>query len=73
MSAAQALTARDLKNKIFSSLPEEEAVDATVFEGKRGGYLILTEERVIEVYESSSAVWAQEQALSGEGWAPIEI
>lgn len=64
------LTAREVKNKILSSLPEDEREDAIVGETHYGGYLIVTDYKVIEVVAGDGDIYAQSRAfsLSGDGW-----
>ena len=68
-----ALTQRDVKNRVIAALPDHEK-DALVCEAKEtGGYIIVTEYRVIEIYTSVGTVWVQERKFAPQGWDNIDV
>lgn len=67
------LTAREVKNQVISRLPERKRQDAIVGETRNGGYIILTDVSVVEVYESAGCVWAQEREFGGTFWQDYTI
>lgn len=68
-----ALTAREVKNKVINQFPKDEREDHIVGD-TRYGYMIVTDKRVVEVYESGGFIYVQERNLqSGEGWEILEI
>jgi len=59
-------TIRDIKNKIIAAMPTTESRDAIVGTTDDGSYIILTEDRVIEVYQTADGkVWASRKNVSG--------
>ncbi len=67
------LTARETKNKILADMETSERIDAVVAETREGGFIIMTERAVYEVYHSGRDVYAQRQELEGSGWEPVEV
>jgi hypothetical protein len=60
-----ALTIKETKNKILASLPAEESNDALVGEVRGGGYIILTEKRVIEIFSSAGKITSLTKKTTG--------
>lgn len=65
--------ARVVRNKVIAALPENEREDHIVAE-TRHGYMIVTDYRVIEVYQTLVQIYVQERQFeAGQGWDAIEM
>lgn len=58
-------TMRDIKNQIIADMDERERGDAISGKTDSGGYIILTEHRVIEVYQTAHGIYSQEKSTMG--------
>lgn len=67
------LNQREVKNKILAALSESERRDAIVGDvDSTGGYIILTDYRVFEVYTTGGTVYAQVKGLGMSGWDDVD-
>ncbi len=65
------MTINDVKNKILADMDETERRDAIVGETRNGDYIILTERRVIEVFQVHDTISAAEKSTEGT-WETLE-
>lgn len=69
-----ALTAREVKSKVIATMRPHEVDDFIVGETRRGGFIILTDSRVIEVYHSGGRVYVQEREFErNQGWTDFPL
>ena len=68
------LNQRDVKNQIITALPENEQRDAVLSESRAtGGYFIITDFRVFEIYTAGGDVYVQVRNFGNDGWDSVDV